>query len=140
MALDLSRAIDVARARTASAPPRALFFRVAGQTNHLPLAALQEVVFMPVLLARVPRAPTVLLGVMNLRGRVVPVLSVADSLADGPSDAGAVLSDSGAILVVRHGRREVGLFVEAVDGIGESPESPPLSLEKVLAGADAARR
>ena len=51
-----------------------VLFRLGEEQYGLPVAMVDEVVRHPPVLTRVPRAPAFLLGVMSLRGRVVPVI------------------------------------------------------------------
>ena len=55
-------------------PVQHVVFRVDTTRYALPLAAVREVVVQPEGLVRVPRAPGPVLGVVNLRGRVVTVV------------------------------------------------------------------
>lgn len=54
-----------------------LLIRIGAETYGLPLAAVREIASFPAKLSRVPGAPPDLLGVMNLRGRPMPVLDAA---------------------------------------------------------------
>jgi len=82
----------------AAAPRRkVLVFRAAGEWFAVALARVREVCpRAPV--TRVPRAPAQVLGVMNLRGRVVTLVDLARCLdlpADGGAGAHVVLLDLG---------------------------------------------
>ncbi|MBM6595232.1 chemotaxis protein CheW [Microvirga pudoricolor] len=59
---------------TTAATEQFLVFRLGGQEYGLPVAAVEEVVRLPDALTPIPRAPAFVDGVMNLRGRVVPVI------------------------------------------------------------------
>ena len=64
-------------------------------------------------LTRVPRAPLALKGVMNLRGRVVPVIDLQALLhLEATQSQGAA-----KIVLMELGRRELGLLITDVDGI-----------------------
>ncbi|HWQ07969.1 MAG TPA: chemotaxis protein CheW, partial [Holophaga sp.] len=52
-------------------------FRVAGQELSVPIAQVQEVI-RAVPVTRLPAAPRHILGILNLRGRVVPMVDLAD--------------------------------------------------------------
>lgn len=59
----------------AAAPPqRFLVFQLADETYGIDVAAVEEVVMLPEQLARAPRAPAYLTGVMSVRGVAVPVI------------------------------------------------------------------
>jgi purine-binding chemotaxis protein CheW len=92
---------------------RYVVFRLVAERYALPLTAIREVVVTPTQLSRVPRAPSLLRGVMNLRGRVVPIICLAELLE---SSAPATQSFAKVILLDR-GRRDLGLLVGEVEGI-----------------------
>ena len=60
-----------------------------------------------------PQAPSFVLGVINLRGAVLPVVDLAARLGFAGSDA----SDRRVIIVAQIGEQVVGLLVDAVSDI-----------------------
>lgn len=74
------------------------------------LAQVRTVV-MPRPLSRVPRAPAAMLGIMNLRGRVVSVVDLAMLLGQPGG------KPPGKVLLIDRGRTELGLAVGEVTGI-----------------------
>ena len=58
----------------AHASQRFLVFQLADETYGMDIAAVEEVVMLPERLARAPRAPAYLAGVMSVRGVAVPVI------------------------------------------------------------------
>lgn len=70
-------------------------------------------------LTSVPGANDVWSGVVNLRGRLLPVLNLAGTLGI-PAESGEK-SDSGRIVVVSIGQYHMGLLVEDVLGVKEIP-------------------
>lgn len=62
-------------ARTATPPREVLVFEVAGQRYGLPTEDVRELLRM-VAVVPLPRAPAVIEGVINLRGRIVPVYDI----------------------------------------------------------------
>ena len=107
---------------------RHVVFRLEKDRYALPLAAIREVVVPPERFSRVPRAPDVVKGVMNLRGRVVTVVDLRAllgvSAASVPPAASPARRNERIVLLDR-GRRDLGLLVTDVDGIE--------SIEKVVA-------
>jgi len=51
-------------------------FEIAGQDFALPMREVQEIIPLPPVIAQVPRAETLLLGMVNVRDRLLPVLSL----------------------------------------------------------------
>jgi len=106
---------------------RHVVFRLDRDRYALPLSAIREVVPAPAHYTRVPRAPPVLRGVMNLRGRVIPVVDLRALLEQPPT---ATSTPSLRIVLLEIGRRDLGLLVTDVDGIE--------SIEKVVSAAQKA--
>lgn len=82
-------------------------FRVGGQELAVPIAQVQEVI-RAVPVTRIPTAPAHVLGIMNLRGRVVPMIDMA-SLLDL-----AAAGENRFIVVCRRRDMLLGLLVEAI--------------------------
>ena len=59
---------------SSAADEQFIVFRLGGEEYGLPIGAVDEVVRLPDTLTRLPKAPAFIEGVMNLRGRVVPVI------------------------------------------------------------------
>ncbi len=81
-------------------------FRLADQDYALPIEVIQEVI-RSVEATKLPSAPTFLSGVVNLRGRVTPLVSLRNLLRLPPGD-------DLFIIVCRHGGLQVGLQIQAV--------------------------
>jgi purine-binding chemotaxis protein CheW len=105
---------------------RHVVFHLQKDRYALPLAAIREVVMPPERFSRVPRAPPVVSGVMNLRGRVVTVIELrgllglgppAGSSESSPSEPRADKGRSERVVLLDRGRRDLGLLVTDVDGI-----------------------
>lgn len=93
-------------------PVQHVVFLLEATRYALPLAAVREVVVQPDGLVRVPRAPSAVLGVVNLRGRVVTVVDFARLLElPRPSHPPAKL------VLLDRGRRDLALSVTEVEGI-----------------------
>ncbi len=103
---------------------RHVVFRIERERYALPLAAVREVVVAPETLVPVPRSGPLVRGVMNLRGRVVPVVDLAAVLAVKSA------SPMPKIVLLDRGRRDLGLLVSEVEGIE--------SLEKMTTAGHAA--
>ena len=88
-----------------------VLFSLGGERYGLPIAAVDEVVRRPASLTRIPKAPAFIEGVMNLRGRVIPVINQASRFS---SITGAV---GRRIIIVTIGGLQAGFAVDAVTGI-----------------------
>ena len=124
------RATDARDAR----PTRAvLTFVVGGETYGLDILHIREIIKV-VEVTEVPRAPAFLLGVISVRGVVIPVLDLRKRmrLDDTP------LTRAARILVVERDGGSYGLLVDAVTGVIRFAESeiepPPSTLTVADAG------
>jgi purine-binding chemotaxis protein CheW len=95
---------------TGSAKRRFLVFQLAERVYALPAETVAEVIRIPGT-ARVPQAPRALIGVANLRGAVLPVVSLRALLGlerEPRAAARAIVLDGGA---------PVGIVVDAIDAL-----------------------
>jgi purine-binding chemotaxis protein CheW len=103
---------------------RHVIFTLEGERYGVLLSKVRTVV-MTRSFTRIPRAPKAMLGIMNLRGRVVSVVDLATLLGLAPG------SHPGKILLLDRGRTELGVAVTDVLGIaplepqGRAPEGSP---------------
>ncbi|QTC92889.1 chemotaxis protein CheW [Brevundimonas goettingensis] len=89
-----------------------LIFHLGGETYGLPVADIDEVVTAPETLTRVPNAPGFIEGVMDLRGRVVPVIDQGKRF--GADRAATTVRK---VIVTAAGALQAGFIVDAVAGI-----------------------
>ncbi len=77
-----------------------------------------------------PGAPEIVLGVIDLRGRIIPVINVRKrfGLAERTIDPGD------QIVIARSSKRSVGLVVDSVAGVIEPPGEDIISTEDILPG------
>jgi purine-binding chemotaxis protein CheW len=85
---------------------------VHGKKYSIAAKAVREVIHTPAI-TRVPYSPAALVGVANLRGAVLPVVSLASLLGEAPS-APALRQK----IVVHVGDEAVGILVDAVSKLG----------------------
>lgn len=109
-------------AQTASEELQFLVFRLGDDEFGLPIAAVDEVGEVPATIARVPKTPKFLEGVVNLRGEVLPVVDQRRRF-DMPALGGATRR---RVVVVRSERHRAGLIV---DGVSDVLRVPAGSLE-----------
>lgn len=109
---------------------RHVVFRVDKSLYAVPLSAVREVFPAPGHYTRVPKAPRFLRGVLNLRGRVVPVVELS-ALLELP----AAEAKSNKVVLLDFSRRELGLLVTEVEGIENLEKlSPPAARTAAVKG------
>ncbi|MFW5836799.1 MAG: chemotaxis protein CheW [Desulfovibrionaceae bacterium] len=83
-------------------------FHLGGREFALPITVIQEVIkILPS--TKLPQAPDFLAGVLDLRGRVTPVLILRELLLDNPGD-----EPDRFIIIARHRGLQVGLMMHQV--------------------------
>ena len=87
-------------------------FRIGRETFGLPISLVHEIVRPPEI-TNVPHAPEYVEGVMNLRGRIVPVIDLRRRFG------GAAIANSrkNRVLVVDVESRAVGLIVDSASEV-----------------------
>lgn len=91
-----------------------LVFLVAGERVAVELAAVEEVV-LPERLHPLPDTPPELIGMLRLRGELIPVIDLAVAFALPATSAAA------EVVLLRCGERCVGVAVEALAGVASYP-------------------
>jgi purine-binding chemotaxis protein CheW len=109
---DLSRAADAAPAAV-SAELQFVSFEVANQEYAIIIDDVQEIVQVPADIVHVPHAKSHVLGVMTLRNRLLPLVSLRRmfGLPDRDSD------DDSRIVVVSLGGASVGVVMDSVNQV-----------------------
>jgi purine-binding chemotaxis protein CheW len=109
---------------------RLVAFIVGEQQYALPLTAVQRVVRM-VEVTPLPKAPEVVLGVIDLQENIVPVMSMRKRF--GMAEPETNLSDQ--LIVADTGTRKVALVVNSVTGVVERTPEEVIATEKIVPGA-----
>ncbi len=109
-------------------------FRLGDEEYAVPIAVVREIVRVQDI-TRVPHAPEHIRGVMNLRGRILPVVEIRARLGLDP----ARLAPLSRVVVVEVEGRTLGLLVDAVAQVTRISDrlvtAPPDEVR--AAGADA---
>ena len=96
-----------------------IVFQLGGEEYGLPIEAVDEVVRIPDTLTRLPKAPAFIEGVMNLRGRVVPVIDQRRRFKfEGQGE-----KRRERIIVVRIDQMHAGFVVDSVSEVLRIPQS-----------------
>ena len=102
--------------------------RIGDQLFGAPVNEIREV-FAPQSVTAVPKAPSEVAGLLNLRGRIVTAIDARTRLGLPPRDA----NQTGMALGVERGSEIFGLIV---DSVGEVLRRPSAELEPVPAHVD----
>lgn len=86
-----------------------IVFKIADELIGLDITKVREVTELPPYVP-VPKSPEFLLGLVNIRGEVVPIISIRKRLGIGGNEL------SELILVVEEGERIAGLRVDSLTG------------------------
>jgi purine-binding chemotaxis protein CheW len=96
-------------------------FRIGRETFGLPISIVREIVRVPEITS-VPNAPNYIEGVINLRGRIIPVVDLRKRFGDRFPES----NKKNRIVVVEVGRRSIGLIVQSAS---EVLRIPPADIE-----------
>jgi len=114
-------------------PLRMVSFNVGDECYAVDITVVQEINRM-MDLTRVPRSPEGVRGVINLRGRIVPVLDLRTVFALGSAET----TDTTKIIVVEIHDRTIGFIVDAVHEVlrleGSAIEPAPSGMNNADAG------
>jgi purine-binding chemotaxis protein CheW len=89
-----------------------LIFNVGEQEFGMPIEAVREVTRLPDKLARLPKAPAFVEGMMNLRGKVIPVIDQGRRFDDTP-----VEGKRRRVIIATLGKSEAGFLVDSVSDV-----------------------
>lgn len=95
---------------------RFVLFRIGEERFGLPIAAVREVAALPPRLTPLPKAPDFVLGVMTVRGQVIPVIDQAQRF-----HGGTTTSARPRVIVVEIGALTAGFLVDAVSEVVRLP-------------------
>ena len=122
----LVRQVASGSARPTEDTAAILGFRLADQRFALPLESVAEALAMPSELAILPRADDSVVGMLDWRGAVLPLMSLASLLGLSQSAGRA------HVLVMRSGGAMVGLVCGAIDGVLRVPVSAMEAVPAIL--------
>jgi purine-binding chemotaxis protein CheW len=109
-----------------------VIFRLGDQEYGLPVHAVDEITHPPDRIARLPRAPAFIDGVMNLRGNVVPIVDLRRRFELAAQEPGSARR----ILILAVGGGKTGFVVDGVSEVMKVPAdairpAPELSQEQM---------
>ncbi len=95
---------------------RICLFRMGEDAYAIPVEVLTEIIITQKLFP-VPTAPGHVLGVINLRGNIIPIVDIRPILALPQENT------SGQIAILRHNQMPLGIFVDSVVEVASIPKS-----------------
>jgi purine-binding chemotaxis protein CheW len=108
---------------------RLLVFALEGQRYGLALDSV-ETVFHAVELTPLPQAPEIVLGIVNVRGRVLPVVDIRKRFG---MPARELLLEDRLIIAVTPAR-SIAILADRVDGVMEIDEQEIVKAARILEG------
>ena len=108
-------------------PNPLVIFTLGDQRYGLPLSAVDRIVRM-VEVTALPKAPDIVLGVVNVQGRVIPVIDMRRRFR--LSQRKIILTDQ--LIVARTARRPVALVVDVVTGVLEYSQQQAVGAQDLL--------
>ncbi len=101
-------------------------FTLATEEYALPITRVQEINRI-VAITKLPQTPDFMEGIINLRGRLIPVIDLRKRFSLAIAD----YTDDSRIIVVEIGNQTVGIIVDAVTEVvrlqSDSIEPPPMA-------------
>ena len=105
-------------------------FEVAGQEYALPIEAVKEVLPAPEAITRIARTEAVVLGVVSLREKLLPLLSLRGLLGFPPAPAART---NEKVVVMKLGRGQVGLVADQARAVLEARSASIDPIPELLA-------
>jgi purine-binding chemotaxis protein CheW len=93
-------------------------FRIGRETFGLPISMVREIVRVPEITS-VPNAPDYIEGVINLRGRIIPIVDLRKRFGEKSFEP----NKKNRIVVVELGARAIGLIVNSASEVLRIPPS-----------------
>lgn len=95
-----------------------IVFSVGNEEYGLEIEYVQEVIRMKTI-KKLPRTPAFILGVMNLRGNIIPIVGLREKFNLDPRD----YNEFTRVIVVNHKGKLVGMVVDEVNRVVNIPGS-----------------
>lgn len=123
----------MAALQTSETEEQVVVFELANESYGVDIAGVQEIIRPPAITV-VPRAPEYVDGVVNLRGRVIPVINLRNRFGLKPAARGR----SSRIVVLEVAGQTIGAAVDAVSEVLRLPLSSVEAPGATLAGPESA--
>ena len=96
-------------------------FRIGDEEFGVDILMVQEIIRLPAI-TPIPNAPSFILGMINLRGRVIPIIDLRQRLrikGKNPGEADRTMR----ILILEMGSHQTGFIVDSVSEVMKVPEA-----------------
>lgn len=122
---------EVVQHATAEEEVRICLFSISGDTYAVTVDLLAEIII-PQKVFPVPTTPSHVIGIINLRGNIVPIVDIRPALSL-PSTAGL-----NQVAIIRHEQLTIGIVVDSVADVISVPVSSilPLPAETAVQESD----
>lgn len=124
---------DVVQHATAEEEVRICLFSISGDAYAVTVDLLAEIII-PQKIFPVPTTPAQVLGVINLRGNIVPIVDIRPALSL-PATEGA-----GQVAIIRYHQLTIGIIVDSVSEVVSVPVSSILPLPAEASVSDASAK
>ena len=129
---EAQRAVQNAKSRGGAPGGEFLTFRLGAEEYGIDILKVQEIIRM-MDITKVPRAPEFVEGVINLRGKVIPIIDLRRRFGRAPRPH----DKDTRIIVIEMSGIIVGFVVDAVSEVLRIPKSTVEPAPPVVAGVDA---
>ncbi len=116
---------------TAETEKQVVVFSLGSEAYGVPIGAVREIIRMQDI-TRVPRMPEFVEGVVNLRGKVIPVIDLRKRLGLGAAEK----SKDNRIVVVDGGGEDIGMIVDMVTEVLRLPANSVEMVSGVISSTD----
>ena len=106
-------------------------FSLNDQRYALPLSAVERII-RAVEITALPKAPAIVLGIVNVGGRIVPVVNVRQRFHLPDRE----IEPWDQVILGQTGRRTVALVVDEVSSVVTRPESEVIAAHEILPGLE----
>src|SRR5712692_1417869 len=110
---------------------RLVVFALDGNRYALRLSAVERIVRL-VEVTPLPQAPEIVLGVVNVQGRIISVIDIRKRFRL----PGREMSLSDQLVIAHTSRRPVGLVADTVSGVAERSVQEVIAAETILPGIE----
>lgn len=114
-----------------NSPTQLVVFILGDHGFALPLSKVERIIRV-VEVTHLPKAPEIVIGVINMQGRIIPVVDIRKRFRLREKEFN--LNDQ--LMILQTSRMPVGIVVDAVSGVVECPEQKVITADEILPGIE----